>query len=230
VTHRTMPRAELIARLSRLLASRRLAHPLRVAIDGPDAAGKSTLAAELAHSLGDMRETILSSVDGFHRPRHIRQRRGSLSPEGYYQDAFDYDAIIASVLRPLGPGGSRRYRTAMFDYRTDTARTERAHLAAKDAVLLFDGVFALRPELQSFWDVTMVVEVSPDETIRRALTRDVDLFGTPESVRERYQLRYLPAQQIYRAEASPATRADIVIDNNDPPWPRLLKWPAAQRR
>jgi hypothetical protein len=37
-----------LGRLAALLAGRRPAHALRVAIDGPDAAGKTTLAAELA--------------------------------------------------------------------------------------------------------------------------------------------------------------------------------------
>lgn len=230
MTSRSMPRAELIAQLTGLIASCRPAHALRVAVDGPDAAGKSTLAAELAQRLAGVRDTILASVDHFHRPRHIRHQRGSLSPEGYYQDAFDYDAVIALMLQPLGPGGSRRYQTAVFDYRNDAVRTEPAQHAAESAVLLFEGVFLLRPALQNFWDLSIFVEVDSDEAIRRALARDVDLFGTPEAVHERYRLRYLPAQQIYRAEASPTTRADIVIYNSDPSQPRLLKWPAGQSR
>lgn len=223
-----MPRAELLTRLAGLLASHRPPHTLRVAVDGPDAAGKSTLAAELARSLAGTRETILASVDHFHRPRHARYQRGQLSPDGYYQDAFDYDAIVASVLRPLGPGGSRRYRTAVFDYRTDTPSVEPARHAAQDAVLLFEGVFLLRPALRDFWDLTVYLDIDPDEAIRRASARDVDLFGSAEAVRDRYRLRYLPAQRLYQAEAAPQAHAHVVIDNNDPSRPRLLKWPTGQ--
>jgi uridine kinase len=219
-------RPALIARLRELIMSRVPAHVLRVAVDGPDAAGKSTLAAELAHSLAGARETILAGVDGFHRARQVRLRRGSLSPEGYYEDAFDYDAVREWLLQPLGPGGDRRYRTAVFDHRTDTAVDEPVRQAGKGTVLLFDGVFLQRPELRGCWELSIFVDVSPDETVRRALVRDAELFGDAGIVRERYRRRYLPAQQLYRADAQPAERADVVIDNEDPARPGVLKWPA----
>jgi uridine kinase len=220
-----MSRDTLVARLVGLIAARRPAHVLRVAIDGPDAAGKSTLAAELARGLAGVRDTIQASVDGFHRPRDVRRRRGSLSPEGYYEDSFDHDAVVACLLEPLGPGGSRRYRTAVFDHRTDAVLDQPVQPAADGAVLLFDGVFLLRPQLRDFWDLSIFVEVSPDEALRRALVRDLVLFGDADAVRERYRLRYLPGQELYRAAASPTGQADVVIDNDDPTRPRLLTWP-----
>src|SRR5262245_13604907 len=107
------------------LASRLLAlqfqPPVRVAIDGVDAAGKTTLADELAELLVEHgRPVIRASIDGFHRPRADRYRQGANSPEGYYADSFDYDALRSALLQPLGPQGSRRFRRAVFDYRTDT--------------------------------------------------------------------------------------------------------------
>jgi uridine kinase len=71
-----MSRAALAARLVELTSARRAAQPLRVAIDGPDAAGKSTLAAERAAVLAG---AIVVSVDGFHRPSGVRRRHGSLT-------------------------------------------------------------------------------------------------------------------------------------------------------
>jgi hypothetical protein len=53
--------------------------------------------------------------------------------------------IHASLLEPLDPGGSRRYRTATFDVRTEKDRPEPLLLAPPDAVPVFDGVFLLRP-------------------------------------------------------------------------------------
>jgi uridine kinase len=110
----------LVEALIEVIASRRTRRPLLVAVDGPDAAGKTTLADELAEHLRGRREEVIRvGIDGFHRPRTVRLRRGSLSPEGYYHDSFDYDAVRRVVLGPLGPGGDRRYRTGVFDYRTD---------------------------------------------------------------------------------------------------------------
>jgi uridine kinase len=50
-----------------------LPHPIRVAVDGRDAVGKTTLADELAERLrlADC-EVIRASIDGFHRPRTER--------------------------------------------------------------------------------------------------------------------------------------------------------------
>lgn len=83
-----LDRAELVGRLVALVDAIDLAHPTRVAVDGPDAAGKTTLADELGIALNDAgREVIRASVDGFHRPRVERYRRGPDSPEGYYEDS-----------------------------------------------------------------------------------------------------------------------------------------------
>jgi uridine kinase len=117
----------------------------------------------------------------------------------------------------------------VFDHRVDAVTNQKFRQAPHGAVLLFDGVFLLRPRLRDHWDLSIFVDVSPGEALRRALIRDVEVFGGAEAVRDRYRLRYLPGQQLYRAEASPTLRADIVIDNEDPAWPRLLKWPDATR-
>jgi uridine kinase len=220
------PRDALLERLAGLITQRRPAQTLRVAVDGPDAAGKTTLAGELAGRLAGKRDVIRASIDGFHRPRAERYRRGDLSPEGAYHDTFDYDAVRAVLLDPLGPGGSRRYRTAVFDHRSDAPAGPPPRLAPAAAVLLFDGVFLLRPQLRDGWDIAIFVDADPDEVLRRALVRDTQLMGAPDRIRERYRRRYLPAQRLYRADASPEASADVVIDNTDPVRPRVVKWPA----
>lgn len=192
---------------------------LRVAVDGPDASGKTLLADELAGVIANRRPVIRASIDGFHRTREARYHRGSLSAEGYVEDSFDHEALRRLLLEPLGPGGDRWYRRAAFDHRTDTAIETARELAPDDAVLLFDGVFLFRTELRSHWDLRIFVDVDPVEALRRALVRDADLLGGPEAVRERYQRRYLPGQQLYRDRYAPTTHADVVIDNNDPRRP-----------
>jgi uridine kinase len=202
------------ALLDRILAQRP-GYPLRVAIDGPDAAGKTTLADTLAAQLAGHRPTIRASIDGFHHPRHVRYRRGQLSPEGYYHDAFDFDAVRQLVLRPLGPGGDRWYRRAIFDHRTDTALDLPAERAPEDAVLLFDGVFLQRRELRDHWDLRVFVNVSAEVAVRRALVRDAELLGGAGVVEQRYRHRYLPGQRLYREQCAPAQWADFVIDTTD---------------
>jgi uridine kinase len=100
-------RLACVRRLAAWLASIERDHAVRVAVDGPDAAGNTTLARELAACLTDVhcRPAICVSLDGFHFDKRRRYRRGRLSPEGYIDDAFDYAALRRVVLDPLGPGG-----------------------------------------------------------------------------------------------------------------------------
>ena len=211
---------DLALRIDRLAPG----HPVRVAIDGIDAAGKTILADELAEHLTALgRSVIRASIDGFHHPAPVRHRLGSLSPEGYYLDSFAYDSIIDKLLRPLGPGGDRHCQTTAFDYRADSAIDAATLEPPADAILLFDGVFLLRPELRAYWDFAVFLRVDFAVAIARAEQRDRDLFGAVEQVRERYARRYVPGQQLYFSAAAPESQADVIIDNNDPAAPFVVQ-------
>jgi uridine kinase len=217
-----LTRDALLDRLVALVTARP-AHPLRVAIDGPDAAGKTTLADELAGRLRQAdREVIRASIDGFHRPRAERRRRGDTDPRGYYEDSFDNELVRLVLLEPLGPTGDRRYRTAAFDYRADTAVERPERIAPVNAVLVFDGVFLLRPELVDCWEVKIFVAVDLEECVRRGVARDADLFGSPAETERRYRDRYVAGQRLYFAAVRPDELADAVVVNDDPARPRLL--------
>jgi uridine kinase len=217
-----MTRQTAIELLADRIAALQLAHPVRVAVDGVDAAGKTTLANELAERLAvDGRPVIRASVDGFHRPRAERYRWGRDTPRGYYEDAFDYPALHAALLLPLGPGGSRRYRRAVFDFLTDAPLAAPEEDAPANAVLLLDGVFLLRPELDDLWDYRIFVAVPFEVALERALRRDQALFGSREAVRERYLQRYIPGQRLYLADARPQERTQAVLWNADLANPRV---------
>ena len=135
-------RQEVLAYIASRIAEVRRAHTIRVAIDGVDAAGKTTLANELAPLIDALGHPVIrASIDGFHNPQATRHRRGSLSPEGYFYDSFNYAALIEALLQPLGPGGSGLFRRAVFDFRTDEPVVADAEMAPAEAVLLLDGVF-----------------------------------------------------------------------------------------
>ncbi|NYH91990.1 hypothetical protein [Actinopolymorpha rutila] len=55
--------------------------------------------------------------------------------------------------------------------------------------------------------------------------RTAALFGSREAVRERYVARYLPGQELYRVQARPLDRADVVLDLADPLRPAVRHWP-----
>jgi uridine kinase len=205
-----------------------LPHPVRVAIDGVGASGKTALADELEAELARLGRTVIrSSIDGFHNPREIRHRRGTTSPEGYLNDSFDYDALISSLLRPLGPGGDLKYRPAVYDFRTESRVEPDEAMADPRSVLLFDGVFILRSELVRSWDFRIFVDARFDVTLARALVRDRQLFGSEDAVRERYLLRYVPGESLYLDRHRPRELADVVVMNNKP-QEASLRWREAR--
>lgn len=219
-------RAELVDRLA--AAVRRIAGSgtLRVGVDGPDAAGKTTLVRELAAMLTAAGSPVLTvSLDGFYHPRARRRRRGALSPEGYYDDAFDYPAFRRDVLDPLRPGGTGRIRPASHDVESDALLHPPPVDVQPGTVLLVDGVFLQRPELADAWDAVVYLHGGPAETLRRVMRRDVGVPGDADALRERYEQRYLPAQEHYRRVVDPVARAWAVIDNEDPARPSWLRTP-----
>ncbi|MBB6488320.1 uridylate kinase [Rhizobium lusitanum] len=215
-------RAALLNDLAAMIASREMARPLRVAIDGRTASGKTTLANELAECLrGRGRQIIRTSIDGFHRPKVERYARGRHSAEGYYYDARDFPAIHALLLKPLGPGGDRWYRTASFDLHKDVPIEQDPQFAPNDAILIVDGTFLQRPELRQGWDLAIFVETSEHVSEQRGIARDTALLGGAETTRQLYADRYRPAFALYESLAAPAFSADAIINNDDFDRPTL---------
>ncbi|NLR99129.1 uridylate kinase [Rhizobium sp. P38BS-XIX] len=218
----SMNRTALLNDLAAMIAKLNAARPIRVAIDGRTASGKTTLANELAECLkGSGRQIIRTSIDGFHRPKVERYARGRHSAEGYYHDARDLPAINALLLNPLGPGGDQWYRTASFDLHNDVPIEQDPEFASADAILIVDGTFLQRPELREGWDLAIFVETSEHVSEQRGIARDTQLLGGAETTRQLYADRYRPAFALYESLAAPTLSADAIINNDDFERPAL---------
>ena len=193
---------------------------VRVGIDGVDGSGKTTFANELSDTLQTLgRQVIRVSVDDFHNVRATRYRRGRSSPEGFWQDAFNYDRLRTDVLDPLGPGGSRRYRPASHDLASDQVLDLPPENAPAGAILIVDGLFLHRDELADAWDLSIFLDVPFDITTKRMAQRD----GTNPDPTHPSVSRYVEAQHLYFKACNPHQRANIVIDNTQLDTPRLLR-------
>jgi uridine kinase len=194
-------------------------HPIRVAVDGVDGAGKTALADELAAPLRRRGSPVIrASIDGFHNPRSLRYRLGRGSPEGYFRDSFNYEALTTALLDPLGPGGSLRYRRAVFNYHTDSEVQTPSELAPPDSILLFDGVFLHRPELRMYWDFSLFLDAPFEVTISRCALRD---RRSPD-VNAAENRRYVEGQKLYLRQCEPKLVANIVINNEDLMSPDIM--------
>ncbi len=196
------------------LARRSKEQPFLLAIDGVDCSGKTTFARNLTIWLKAFGHHIIqSSIDDFHNPREIRHHNGS-TPESYYNDSFDYNALKHVLLDPLQHPQNRPFKTAVFDHLTDQKIDQLWQNAPDDAVLVFEGVFLHRPELAGYWDYSVFLDVSWETVLERARKRDGHLFASPDELDKLYHERYIPGQKIYFHEAHPKYRANLVIESD----------------
>ena len=212
--------------LNRLAAAIVALHPqriIRVAIDGVDGAGKTTLADALAPLVATQgRPAIRASVDDFHHPRALRYARGRHSPDGFYLDSYDYDSFRALLLDPLSPEGSGRYVARHFDLDNDRPFDPVTQQAPPTAALVVDGIFLHRPELRAYWDISVFLKVDFDVSVPRGAQRGPASNSLDPAAP--LNQRYVGGQKRYLTECAPERQADIVIDYNDLHAPGILKW------
>lgn len=217
----------LSEQIAQWILERKKAGPFLAAIDGVDASGKTTLADAVAAGLhAQGKNAVRVSIDHFHNPAAIRARRGALSPEGFFYDSFDLEALQACVIQPV-----RENRGSILSGIYDD--THKSRLApdpipvTDDLLVILDGIFLHRDELFACWDFSIFLDVSFETVLKRAAQRDQVLFGSSEAVIERYRQKYIPGQQLYLAACRPQDRASVVVDNNGWDHPVIIKWPDA---
>ena len=204
------------------LARRSTSGPaLRVAVDGRSGVGKSTFSQALVKALTEMGHPALCvQLDDFHHPRVRRYAKGRYSAEGYYRDARDLDALQRMCLTPLGPGGTGRFAVASFDLETDRPIEPHWRQTEPGQIVVVEGTFLLRPELDDCWDVRIHLQASKEVARLRAVQRDQRLLG--DEVEALYRQRYEGAYALYESESSAAiARADWRVDLTDltaPSW------------
>jgi uridine kinase len=221
----TTVRQQVLGGLADRILALRLDHPARVGIDGHSAAGKTTLADELAGTLRGRtaRPVLRVMIDHFKRQVDRRTRYPVGSPESYYFEMFDVDAIRDELLAPLGPGGSRRYRTQIMDFSGRTPLDSGVHVAPDDMILVADGGFLQKPDLARHWDLCVYLHIEVADVLRRGTVRDQAWMDSAEAAAQRYRTYYIPGEELYLAEIHPAGQADIVIDNRDFAAPRIMR-------
>lgn len=213
---RAEPRADRRSRILDHLAAaiseaRRPEYVLLVAVDGVDGAGKTVFANELGEVLERRGIAVVrASVDGFHHPPSIRYQRGRGSPEGFFLDSFDYDAVRRLLFEPLARSGERRVVRRIYDVHAEKPVETVRESVGEVEVLVFDGIFLHRPELRDLWDVSVFLEVDFEVSIPRGAGRG---YGDPDPAAPANR-RYVEGQRLYLATCRPRERATWVIDNN----------------
>ena len=122
---------------------------------------------------GSRRTGRSSSAPGstsFRNSRARRYARGKDSPEGFFRDSYDLDALRTQLLFPARIG--LPFRTAVFDHRADKPIASKPLTVPLPAVLIFDGLFLHREELRDEWDLTIFLDVPFQVSFARMAKRD----------------------------------------------------------
>ena len=196
----------------------------RVAIDGYTAAGKTSLGHELPHRLARRgRRVLRASLDDFKRPWRDRHRYDRASGEGYYRNAFDAEAARRLLLEPAAPGGDGVVALCSIDPITQVDHSSVTTPMPGNGLLIVDGMFAFRPEIDHHWDLRIWIQIDPELSVRRGTQRDAAMMGSEAAAEALARDRYLVAERIYLAEVDPLAFVEVVIDNTDFAKPRLIR-------
>ena len=199
--------------------------PYLVAINGIDGVGKTTLADKISKELQRLNIPVLQvSIDNFAKPRQKNTGNPHVKKESaaswYYNDAWDYDGFMDSVINPVQSGESE-ICIGRFSWHRDAPIEERISMISKDHIILVDGIFLFHPKLISFWDLKIFLDADLEKVMERGVDRDSNSKEERKLKYQEYRHCYSGGQEIYLAEVNPESIADIVFDFNDPLDPRL---------
>lgn len=167
-----------------------------IGIDGHSAAGKSTLAAELAAEFGHV---ALVRGDDFYRIMDEGER-ARLDPAHGADHYYDWQRLRDEVLRPLRGGR----RAAFHPYDWDTNRlSDRLTMIEPAAVVIVEGLFVSRPELRQLIDLSVLVTADAASRERRQRDR--------ADASSAWLQRWEAAEQWYFHHVRPPESFDVVL-------------------
>jgi len=174
-----------------------------VAIAGPPAAGKSTLAQTLYERLSEQGGRVaVVGMDGFHFDNAVLQEKGLLARKGA-PETFDFDGFRVALERIRA--ADRDVAIPVFDRSMELARAGAAIVRKDTRVILVEGNYLLLDEepwatLDGLFDFSIYLDVPDDQIRERLLSRWEHI---PQGV-EKVELNDLPNAARVRARRRPA--------------------------
>lgn len=176
-----------------------------VAIAGSPAAGKSTLAAELANRLGHTAGVI--GLDAFHFDDVILEERGDRPRKGapHTFDIAGYRALIERVRKHI----DQEIAVPVFDRSLELTRNAAQILPASANIVITEGNWLLldRPhwrDLRALFDLTVMLDIGESTVESRILQRWADLGFDRETAQKRAWSNDIPNARMVARESLPA--------------------------
>ncbi|WP_319528848.1 nucleoside/nucleotide kinase family protein [uncultured Cohaesibacter sp.] len=189
--------------LEQILAARPNGHRRLVALAGPPASGKSTLAEYLAERLRNQGHSAkVVPMDGFHLHNQILLDRGLLSRKGA-PETFDVAGFVALVMRLTE---KREIICPVFDRDRDIAIAGAEVVPEDCQTVILEGNYLLFDapgwrDLKDYWSLSVRLDV-PLDVLRERLIKRWLVHGL------------MPEQAEKRAEENDLRNAAVVNDRH----------------
>lgn len=165
-----------------------------VAVDGQSGGGKSTLARTLQKEFSAQ----IVPLDDFYAVLDENERLG-LSAEQGFEQYFDWQRAEKEVLSPLRDGLDVSYRKYNW---SQNALGEKLNVTAK-GIIIIEGVYALRPQLQKYYDYKIFIDTPLEIRFPRLIERGQDSSS--------WIKRWEEAEVYYVEKYNPKSTADIIV-------------------
>jgi uridine kinase len=172
--------------------------PILIAIDGHSAAGKSTLAAEVARAL----EASVIDGDEFYAGGTAEQW-DAMSPAEQAAHCIDWRKQ-RPVLEALARGEEARWHA--YDWESGDGRLlEQPTICSEAPVIILEGVYSARPELADLFHLRVLYDAPAGLRRHRWVNRE------GEDYFDDWARRWSEAEEWYFAQVMPPDRFDLVL-------------------
>ncbi len=165
----------------------------KIAIEGGSGSGKSTLARIIA----DIYICTVLHIDDFFLQPHQR------TPERLKEIGgnFDRERFLKEVLIPLSKGEAILYKP--FDCSTITIQNGKKIEPQKLTVI--EGAYSMHPDLASFYDFSVFLDITPETQRERILNRNGKNFA------QRFFNEWIPLENKYFSHFNIKEKCDMVV-------------------
>ncbi len=180
--------------VSKVLSLKKQKNNIIIALDGPSASGKTTLAMILAKRL----DADVLHMDDFFLPPELRTEERYNTPGGNVH----YERFIQEVLIPLSKNEKFVYKP--FDCKTMTYKDAECKLPSEITVV--EGSYSCHHVLSEFYDLKVYLDISPDAQMRRIILRN----GEEKAIE--FKNKWIPLENKYFEYYDIKSKCDMIID------------------
>jgi len=184
-----------------------------IAIGGPPASGKSTLAAQLHRLLNASNMPCgLIPMDGFHLDNNILQDRGLLSRKGAPEtfDVVGFAKLISAL------NSEENFTVPLFDRERDCVLQDAAHIESHQRHIIIEGNYlflndGLWRDLQSYWTLNVFISPPIEVLEKRLIQRWIEQGLGKPAAEERARTNDIPNANLILSQSN-MELIDVLLD------------------